>query len=294
MFDIRDMELLAALAEHRHFARAAEACGISQPAFSARIRNLEHELKAPIVRRGNRFMGFTEEGEIALRWAHRFLADADGLVQEIGSARSELTGSLVIGAVPTAIGFAAQIPARLVREHPNLQLQLRSAPSSLIRRGLEDGTIDAGVTYLDTEFPSNVITRHLYNESYILVAPPELAPRPNGMATWAEAAKLPLCLLTRDMRNRRILDEVFDGVGAAIKPVLETNTLTAALAQVTSGSAATIVPASFAATQAGQTPGAAILTLIEPDVTKAIGLITARRDPQLPAVTALLALIKTL
>ncbi|MEM9141051.1 MAG: LysR family transcriptional regulator, partial [Pseudomonadota bacterium] len=59
MPDLRDMELLAALARNRHFARAATECGISQPAFSARIRNMELDLGAAIVQRGNRFVGFT-------------------------------------------------------------------------------------------------------------------------------------------------------------------------------------------------------------------------------------------
>jgi len=57
--DIRDMQLLAALARHRHFARAADDCAISQPALSARIRNMEVELGVPIVQRGYRFQGIT-------------------------------------------------------------------------------------------------------------------------------------------------------------------------------------------------------------------------------------------
>ena len=89
MTDLRDMQLLAALARHKHFARAADDCGISQPAFSARIRNLETSLKVPIVKRGNRFIGFTQEGEIVLRWAHKLLADSDGLRQDIENARGE-------------------------------------------------------------------------------------------------------------------------------------------------------------------------------------------------------------
>ena len=291
MFDLRDMELLAALARYQHFARAADACGISQPAFSARIRNLEHSLKTPIVKRGNRFMGFTAEGEIALRWAHRFMADADGLLQEIGSSQGALSGQLVIGAVPTAISFASEIPKTLYEAHPHLSIQIRSAPSSLIRRGLEDGSIEAGITYIDAEFPTTVVTRHLYDEHYVLVAPPGLAPRAKGVATWAEAAEIHLCLLTRDMRNRRVIDEVFDGLGLSPKPVMETNTFTAALAQVANGHAATITPARLASGLEGMVEGAAFLPLTEPELTKPIGLVTALRDPELPSIRALLKVL---
>lgn len=69
MFEIRDLQLLSALARHRHFAKAAEECGISQPAFSMRIRNLEDRLGVSIVRRANRFQGLTEEGEMIVRRA---------------------------------------------------------------------------------------------------------------------------------------------------------------------------------------------------------------------------------
>ena len=78
MTDLRDMQILTALARHKHFARAAEECGISQSAFSARISNLETEFGAPIVQRGNRFLGFTPEGEIVLKWARRLLAGFPG------------------------------------------------------------------------------------------------------------------------------------------------------------------------------------------------------------------------
>ena len=66
MLDLRDLECLSALARHKHFARAAEDCGMSQPAFSMRIRNLEERLETQIVRRGNRFQGLTAEGELVL------------------------------------------------------------------------------------------------------------------------------------------------------------------------------------------------------------------------------------
>ena len=113
MPDLRDMQLLAALARQGHFARAADESGISQPAFSARIRNLEIDLGVPLVKRGNRFGGFTPEGEIALKWARRLLADADGLRQEVEAARGALSGRLAIGVVPTALAFVARVPVRL-------------------------------------------------------------------------------------------------------------------------------------------------------------------------------------
>ncbi len=291
--DLRDMELLAALAHHGHFARAAEACGISQPAFSARIRNLELDLGAPIVKRGNRFLGFTQEGEIVLAWAKRLLAGRDGLLQEIAAAKGALAGRLRVGVVPTALTFVARAPGLLRADHPRLMIQIVSASSSEIRAGLEELSLGAGVTYLDTPLPAGARAETLYAERYVLLAPPKMAPRRTGTVGWAEAARLPLALLTGNMRNRRILDEAFAAVGARPEPVLETNSFTAALLQVTAGEAATIAPEVLAA----RLPLAAEvvhLPLAEPLVEKPIGLVTPDIEPPLPAAAAFRAAMRRL
>ncbi len=171
------MQLLAALARNRHFARAAEECGISQPAFSARIRNLEIELQTPIVKRGNRFMGFTHEGKIVLKWARQLLSDAEGLRQEIEAAKGALSGRLSMGAVPTAITYAAQKLERYRAMHPGLVIELHSASSSQIWRGLEEFTLDAGITYFEPELPKSLNAETLYEERYVLLVPSKLAPR---------------------------------------------------------------------------------------------------------------------
>jgi len=89
--DIRDLQMLQALAQRRHFTQAAADCGISQPAFSARIRHLEKMLGVPVVRRGNKFLGFTKDGELLLKWASKILADAEGLRQEMEVSKGELS-----------------------------------------------------------------------------------------------------------------------------------------------------------------------------------------------------------
>lgn len=287
------MQLLAALARHEHFARAADESGISQPAFSARIRNLELELGAPVVRRGNRFQGFTREGEIALKWALRMLADADGLAQEIAEAKGQLSGRLAIGVVPTAVSFAAHAPIRLRAHHPGLTVQIFSMSSSEIRQGLEAFSLDAGLTYLDAKRPAGSRTEQLYSERYVLLCPPDLAPRASGTIAWAEAARLPLCLLTRNMRNRRIIDEAFAAAGATPEPVTEANAFTAALIQVSLGLAATIAPETLVRSLES-TAGMTQLGLTEPVVEKPICLVIADRDPELPAIGALVEVLRTL
>ena len=73
---IDKLELLLALARERHFGRAAEACGVTQPTMSAGIKQLEETLGVMLVQRGSRFLGFTPEGERTLDWARRIVADS--------------------------------------------------------------------------------------------------------------------------------------------------------------------------------------------------------------------------
>ncbi|MDA0223625.1 MAG: LysR family transcriptional regulator [Rhodobacterales bacterium] len=283
MSELRDMQLLVALARHRHFSRAAEICGISQPAFSARIRRMEQDFALPLVRRGNKFMGFTPEGEVVLKWARKLLADVEGMRQEIDALNNNLTGKLVVGVIPTALPFAATVSARLRKAHPNLSIEIQSLSSRQIDIRLHDFSLDAGITYVQDSDPST--TEPLFEESYVLIAPKSLAPRLTGTASWAEAAKLPLCLLTSDMQNRRYVDDVFAEIGATPTIVMEANGFTATLAQVASGSAATIAPQGVAETFFAEK--SVQLQLVDPVVTHAIGLSIAEQSPMLPMIKAL-------
>lgn len=80
---IDKLEFLIAIAHEKHFGRAAEACGVTQPTLSAGLKQLEETLGVMLVRRGSRFLGFTSEGERVLEWARRIVSDARGLRQEV-------------------------------------------------------------------------------------------------------------------------------------------------------------------------------------------------------------------
>src|SRR5260370_30708415 len=84
---IDKLELLLALAKERHFGRAAEACGVTQPTMSTSLKQLEELLGVMLVQRGSRFQGFTPEGERALDWARRIVGDARAMRQEINGLK---------------------------------------------------------------------------------------------------------------------------------------------------------------------------------------------------------------
>ncbi|MCR3751797.1 LysR family transcriptional regulator [Lentzea californiensis] len=225
---LRQLEYLVALARERHFARAAQACHVSQPSLSAAISKLERELGVPIVSRGRRFEALTPEGERVLLWAHRMLADRDALRQDLSRMRASLSGVLRIGAIPTALPVAPLLTAPFCERHPHVRVTLESLSSQEITRGLDEFELDIAMTYVD----DSVRAMPLYEERYVLLTPAdeEIASRP--VARWADVAALPLCLLTSKMRNRRILDSVFADAGVQPVPVIEADAVATLWAHV--------------------------------------------------------------
>lgn len=282
MFDIRDMQILVALDRHHHFARAADECGISQPAFSSRIRNLELNFNISIVKRGNRFLGFTPEGEIALKWARKILQDADGMHQELTEATTGLEGNLTLGVIPTALAFAARIPSVIHKTHPRIKVEITSASSREIKRGLENYTFSAGISYLEGTPAPTIRATLLYQEEYVLLTPKAFLKTKDDTISWRNVAELPLCLLSRTMRNRRIIEEIFSDLDISVTPAMETNALTVSLAQVEAGTAATIVPRALVPRLDGNESVAAI-DIIDPVVQRPVALFLSHREPAPPA-----------
>ena len=284
--EIRDLQLLLALSQRKHFTRAASDCEISQPAFSARINHLEQLLGVPIVRRGNKFLGFTKEGELVVKWARKVITDVEGMRRDIENARDDLQGVLAVGVVPTALPYAASISTALRAQYEHLTIQIQSLSSTQIARALQEFSIDAGITYGDDKSNSSLRFDSIYKEHYVLLCPLHMAPRTSGKASWTEAAKLPLCLLSKDMRFRQIVDEVFEQAGVLPEPVMETNAFTAAMVLVTNGSAATIAPQKLV-DSLFLDQNSVCLKLERPTVEKIIGLATLDHEPALPAIKAL-------
>ncbi|NRB20368.1 MAG: LysR family transcriptional regulator [Rhodobacteraceae bacterium] len=290
MIELKDLQLLAALARHQHFAKAAQDCGISQPAFSMRIRNMEDKLGVSIVRRANRFQGLTEEGQMILRRTRGILDDVKALEQEIAASRGEISGVLVLGVVPTAMAYAAQLVVQLLSSHPKILPRIESTTSLAIQRRLYDGTIDAGITYDDSLGRDMVTLQPLYDETYVLLAPEHMVADFTDSIRWAEAAELPLCLLDTQMQNRRILDRVFGDLGLKPLIVSEANGFMAAMVMARLGSAATIVPRALV-DALGALGGTRVLDLIDPVQARPICIATLDRTPELTTVRALKALV---
>ena len=280
---LASLRYLAALDEHKHFGRAAMACHITQPALSNALRALEEEFGCAIVKRGRSFGGFTAEGERVLASAQRMLHERELLQQDLSSVTGKPQGALTIGAVPTAIPIVARFSAMLHARHPGISPIVRSLSSAELELGLENLSLDMGLGYTGRLAHYSPRLRHVpqYTEHYFLVRKTQQA-HSEGLQigpkiTWAEAAKLPLCLLTPEMYNRTIVDAAFLEAGTPVKPVIQTNSILTLALSVVVGDVCSVLPGALIGAVRGYRELQA-LPLVSPEVRTAIGFMIQGGD----------------
>ncbi|SLN34104.1 HTH-type transcriptional regulator CynR [Roseisalinus antarcticus] len=279
--------MLIALARERHFGRAAESLGLTQPTLSTGIKQLEAQLGVKLVQRGSRFGGLTPEGQRALVRARQIVGDARRLRDEMRHSHEGLSGHLRLAVIPTALTWAARLAHEFNRRHPNIDFTILSRPSAEILTMLEDLEIDAGVSYLDNEPLGRVTTRLLYRETYVLVCAPDhpLADRP-GIG-WGDLAETRLCLLTPDMQNRRIINRRLMEAGLAPRVPIVSNSTVVLVSHVVRGGWATILPAGLARFLA-KGHDLRLVPLASADDGHAVGLVATHQEPHTPVLQSLM------
>lgn len=290
---IDKLELVLALAREQHFGRAAEACGITQPTLSAGLKSLEDALGILIVQRSSRFQGFTPEGLRVLDWARRIVRDAEAMRDDIAALKRGLDGRLRLAVIPTALPMVARLTAAFHAIHPGVRFSVLSRTSVEILQMLDNVEIDAGLSYLDNEPVGPVRTVSLYSERYRLLTARDGPHGGRETVTWAEAGRLPLCLLTPDMQNRRIIDRMLRDVGVAAEPMLVSNSTIVLMSHVRTGRWSTILPP-LLADSIGLPASVASIPITEPDMSHAVGLIVPAREVAPPAVNALVQAARSL
>ena len=283
---LRQLEYLVSLAKCGHFARAAEACHVSQPALSSAIGKLERELGLVLVRRGRNYEGLTVEGERVVSWARQMLHSYSALRQEAVHAGKTLSGTLRIGAIPTAMPVVPYLTAACQATYGAIELTVLSLASDAIVQGLDKCDLDVGVTFLDERTLAGFEVHPLYVERYVVVARDAAVFGGKTALTWSEVAALPLCLLTSNMQSRRIIDAAFRAAGAKPWLRVETDSIFALYAQLRLSDLCAVLPHS-------------VLSLVElrqelcvvpitPELSREIGLVVRRQDPHPPVTAALL------
>lgn len=164
--NIRDLKYLVAVAEHKHFGHAADACFVSQPTLSTQLKKLEEELGVTLIERTNRQVMLTEVGEDVVARAQQVLRDVDELVHTAEEYADPLGGNFRLGIIPTVAPYLLpKILGPLRKTFPKLKMHLTEGQTAVISQMLREGDLDAVILALPLD-EDNVVEYELYSEPF--------------------------------------------------------------------------------------------------------------------------------
>jgi LysR family hydrogen peroxide-inducible transcriptional activator len=239
---LRQLSFLVALADERHFARAAQRCNVTQSTLSAGIRELEANLGVPLAERTKRTVRMTATGlEIAGR-ARILLNDADELVRMAARSREPLSGELKLGVIPTVGPFILPRMMSAVRDrYPGLRLYLREQPTDLLLEALAAGELDAAL--MAFPFQTDGVDREiLFEDGYRLACPADHPLARRRKLGRKDIEDLRLMLLQREHCLHRHALSAFAGVDLQQDVRFEATSLATLVAMVAEGLGVTLLP----------------------------------------------------
>lgn len=275
---LRQLSYLIALAEERHFGRAAERVHVTQPALSTQIRELEERIGAPLVDRSDRAVRLTPAGVEVLASAHRIMAEVERM-EAAARWQDGLRGRLKLGIIPTVAPYLLPEALPVLRARDvTLDLRLREAQTEILLADLADGKIDAAVIALPSGTPG-LVEVPLFEDRFLLASRAEKVaemrrtgnvPRPNELN--------PSVLLLLD-EGHCLADQALEVCGtsrAATRVDLGASSLGTLCGLVAAGFGQTLLPELACATETAAAPRMGVIRFSAPEPMRVLGLV--RRD----------------
>lgn len=288
--ELRQLRYLVALADERHFTRAAARLGIAQPALSQQIRRLEAEVGMTLVERTTRSVAMTVAGETLVLGARRILRELDATTDELRALRGLETGRIVIGVTrtPGAVDVAALL-GRFHRAHPGVELDVQEDLSVALLAQLEADALDlALIAEAPGPPPATLDVRPLAAEALVAVVSPRHRLGGRKRVAFVDLRDEPLVTFRRGARIRDQLEEYAAELGFVPRVAFETADVARARALVAQDLAVSVLPSSDA-----RLPGADVVVVPFDDERLALRTaIAVRRGRHLaPAAAAFLAAV---
>lgn len=291
--DLRQLEYVAAVAEHGGFTKAASALRVAQPSLSHGVRSLERELGVELFERLGRGVAITAAGETVLDSAQRVLRDVADLRAASAAVAGLEAGRLEIVALPTlAVDPVARLVGAMRRAHPAISVRLgEPEDAASIERQVLSGRAELGFADITTG-GTGLVRVDLFRQEVFAVSPAAGGDvdRNREPLTAAALARLPLLATPPGTSTRGLLDRTLARAGGAANIVVETSHREALLALVLAGAGTTLLPGAMAAEAAA---AGAVVRSMRPRLTRRVGVLH-RPGRRSPAAMAMLALAKEL
>jgi len=290
--NLRDLRYLVALADERHFGRAAERCYVSQPTLSAQIRKLEEYLGVPLVERQPRRVSLTETGARVVERARRLLLEADAIVELAKSDRDPLAGPLKLALIPTVGPYLLpHIAGKLRRALPRLKLLLYEYQTGPLLAKLTEGEIDVGILALPVP-AEGLATASLYEEPFTLAVPAShpLAGRDRVRVADLEGESLLLLEDGHCLRDQAL--EVCSRIQLGDEQDYRATSLETLRQMVAAGHGVTLLPELAANTPVGTARGLRVKPFVKPAPSRTIGAVWRKSTTRARAIEAVAETIR--
>jgi DNA-binding transcriptional LysR family regulator len=288
---LRQLRYLVALADERHFTRAALREHVAQPALSQQIRRLEAEVGVPLVDRTTRRVALTEAGELLVTRARRALAEVDAARADLEALAGVRAGHLTIGAIPTTGPFdLSGLFAEFLALHPTVELTVREQSSEELADMLHLDQLDLAFLSATERIESHGLGLHrLVAEELVVLLPVDHALATRRTVRLAELADGPFVSYRQGTRLRELLECAARDAGFEPRIALESIESRRIRSLVSLGLGVAIVPRSEA-----EEPGddVAVAALTEPSLTRDVTLAWRAERRHSPAAAAFLDLAR--
>jgi LysR family hydrogen peroxide-inducible transcriptional activator len=288
---LKDLRYLVALADQRHFGRAAERCFVSQPTLSAQLKKLEQALGVQLIERAPNNVSLTAAGEEIVARARRILEASEEVVTLARSQRDPLAGRLRMALLPTIGPYLLPQLAPLIRRSlPRLQLRLYEYQTAAMLEKLHAGELDVGILALPVEL-EGLESRELYREAF-LVAVPERHPLAAQEAVRVADLKDETLLLLEDghcLRDQAL--EVCSRVGVREQQDFRATSLETLRQMVATGAGVTLLPELAGRGAYRSARGVVLRPFTRPAPVRHVGAVWRKTTARRGAIEALCKLI---
>jgi LysR family transcriptional regulator, hydrogen peroxide-inducible genes activator len=288
---LKDLRYLVALADERHFGRAAARCFVSQPTLSAQLKKLEAYLGVQLIERAPNNVSLTAAGEAIVARARRMLEAADEVVALARSQRDPLAGPLRVALLPTIGPYLLPRVAPLMRKAlPRLELRLYEYQTGPMLTKLHAGELDVGILALPVEL-AGLESRELYREPFLVALPERhpLAARESLRLADLKDQKLLLLEEGHCLRDQAL--EVCSRVGVRDQQDFRATSLETLRQMVATGAGITLLPELAGSGAYRSAKGVALRPFVRPGPVRHIGAVWRKSSARLAAIEALAQLI---
>ncbi len=288
---LKDLRYLVAVADTRHFGRAAERCFVSQPTLSAQLKKLEAYLGVQLIERQPKRIALTEAGEQIVARARRMLEASEEVVTLARAHRDPLAGRLRIALIPT-IGpyLLPQVMPALRKALPRLSLLLYEYQTAPLLEKLHAGEIDLGILALPVDL-DGLEVRELYEEAFQVAVPEHHRLARQAVVRLEELQEESLLLLTEGHCLRDQALALCSRAGVQEHQDFRATSLETLRQMVASGAGITLIPELAGKGAYGAARGVVIKPLARPVPVRHVGAIWRKTTARRPAIDALCVVV---